>query len=166
MKLAPRNGVDCACCADTALAKALTATAATLSPAKSLVLLIGFSLKLGVRSLARTSRSQAPRVGESLCLAAPHVRGGVQPIYVVARQRLEKDCVRVGADVLGDRRQVPRLGEVFRIIHRRGPGELVAVTGELLGHLHVEAVDVAVLVDPARIREADGLNDQRVAFPV
>src|SRR5205823_1509329 len=116
MKLAPRNGVDCACCADTALAKALTATAATLSPAKSLVLLIGFSLKLGVRSW-RGRAVQAPRVGESLCLAAPHVRGGVQPIYVVARQRLEEDCVRVGADVLGDRRQVPRLGEVFRVIH-------------------------------------------------
>src|ERR1700730_9869838 len=102
MKWAPRKGVDCACCADAALAKALTATAATLSPAKSLVSLIGFSLKLGVRLLARTSRSQAPRAGESVCLAAPHVRGGVQPIDVVARQRLEEDCGRVGADALGD----------------------------------------------------------------
>src|SRR4051812_42424493 len=119
MKLAPRNGVDCACCAEAALAKAApTATATTLSPAKSLVLLIGFSLKLGVRLLARTSRSPAPRVGESLRLAASHVRGGVQPINVVARQRLEEDCGRVGADVLGDRRQVPRLCEIFGIIHR------------------------------------------------
>src|SRR5258706_11468292 len=61
----------------------------------------------------------------------------------------------------------PRLGVIFRILHRYGVIQVVPIrTPPTLHYMHILAVRMRVIIDPAQVLlETDGIDHQRVAIP-
>src|SRR5215467_6812527 len=95
-----------------------------------------------------------------------HLRHHVLQIALLARQVFRYERVRPRVKDARDRVHGPGLEQHLRIIDRCDPAQRIAVAREALHHLELEAVEVARLVQPALVREADGLDHQRVAFPM
>lgn len=84
-------------------------------------------------------------------------------VLIGAARRFLKLFVRC-VELLGSHDK--RRGENFRIFHRDLIQNGVAVAREALGDFHLVAVEVAVLAKPGIFAEVDGLDHQRVAFPM
>src|SRR5215831_2554678 len=111
------------------------------------------------------ARHGLPRARHS-SLAAADLGHEMLAVAFVARKVFRHECVRARIESANDGIHLPRLHEHLRILNGRLPAQRVALAGQPLDDMELEAVEVAGFVQPALVGETGAVDDQRLAVPV